>query len=421
MVSLKQRVVQELSNSTPIILQYNTNSSIQNMGGIAIYPNEFNRALSAMILENPLSSNLEDGRVLLEQYTSKNFERIWRILLGGLRRVSDSPLSFLGSIGYGIIQRFLIMRFSRHKKSRNNVLYHHMNNFVLPELALIRLAKKHNVFIATTIVDLLEVDYPQFLPKSTNLFRSHLKKFLKSSTYYFIPITNFIKKDSLDSGLISKLSNCEVIEWGTDHLKTSQLSVTLNQATGDNARDTNLLQPFFLFPAKAWAHKGHLQFLEAYAANSLAEFKVTLIGDIEPSRAKIETLVSSMGTRGTENINILGFVDDKTREQLMYDCKAVILPSCYEGFGFPYFEAAFLKKALVSFRTKSFVEFFGDEENSLSVPNLDFGAFVQALIDFDDHDAVLETERKFNTIQGLTWESCLLRTLGVYSRILQEI
>jgi glycosyltransferase involved in cell wall biosynthesis len=296
-----------------------------------------------------------------------------------------------------------------------------MNNFVLPELALIRLAKRHNVFMVTTIVDLLEVDYPQFLPKSTNIFRSHLKKFLKSSTYYFIPITNFIKKDSIDSGLISELSSYEIIEWGTNHLGTPDLTVALNQINVDTETDANLHRPFFLFPAKSWAHKGHLKFLEAYAANNLADFRVTLIGDIEPLRAEIETLVLSMGTKGTKNINILGFVDDKTREQLMNDCLAVILPSCYEGFGFPYFEAAFLKKALVSFRTKSLLEFFGNDENSLSVLNLDYNAFVQALIDFDEQDAELETNRKFNRIQVLTWESCLLRTLGVYSRILEEI
>jgi glycosyltransferase involved in cell wall biosynthesis len=391
------------------------------MGGIAVYPNEFNKALSAMILESPLSSNFENGRALLEQYTSKNLERVWSILLGGLRRISDSPFSALGSIGYGLIYKFLTLRFSRHKKLGDNVVYHHMSNFVPPELAIIRLAKKHNIFIVTTIVDLLEVDYPQFLPKSTNISRSHLKEFLKSRTHYFIPITNFIKQDSLECGLISDLSHYEVIEWGADHLGTPNLTVAANQVKVDTAPDINVLRPFFLFPAKAWAHKGHLKFLEAYSANSLADFRVTLIGDIEPLRAEIETLVSSMGTRGTENINILGFVDDKTREQLMNDCKAVILPSCYEGFGFPYFEAAFLKKALVSFRTKSLVEFFGDDDNSLSVPNLDFSAFVQALIDFDEHDAELETERKFNRIQVLTWETCLLRTLGVYSRILQEI
>ena len=89
MVSFEQKVVQELSNSAPIILQCNTNSSIQNMGGIAVYPNEFNKVLSLIILENPLSSNLENVKILLGQYTSKSFERVRRILLGGLRRIRD--------------------------------------------------------------------------------------------------------------------------------------------------------------------------------------------------------------------------------------------------------------------------------------------------------------------------------------------
>jgi len=78
-----------LSNSAPIILQYNINSSIQDMGDITVYPDELNKALSLMILENSLSSNLENGKILLEQYTSKSFERVWRILLGGLRRIRD--------------------------------------------------------------------------------------------------------------------------------------------------------------------------------------------------------------------------------------------------------------------------------------------------------------------------------------------
>ena len=42
-------------------------------------------------------------------------------------------------------------------------------------------------------------------------------------------------------------------------------------------------------------------------------------------------------------------------------------------------------------------------------------------VEITEHGAELETERKFNKIQVLTWETCLLRTLGVYSRILQEI
>jgi hypothetical protein len=46
---------------------------------------------------------------------------------------------------------------------------------------------------------------------------------------------------------------------------------------------------------------------------------------------------------------------------------------------------------------------------------------INGLIDFDEKDAELETKRKFNRIQVLSWESCLLRTLGVYSRILEEI
>ena len=296
-----------------------------------------------------------------------------------------------------------------------------MNNFVFPEFTLIRIARKYNVCLITTIVDLLEVDYPEFLPSSTVIFRKHLKKFFNLSTSYFIPITNFIKLDALDSGLITKGSKCQIIEWGTDHFIPTRSTTNLDCASANELNVSKALQPFFLFPAKAWAHKGHLEFLKAYGANDSADFKVVFIGDLEPLREEIEKLVSQLGSKGTKNINIIGFVDDESREQLMHDCRAVILPSCYEGFGFPYFEATFLKKAVVSFRTKSYSEFFGDSENSITVSNHDFDSFVRVLINFDDQLVLEEIERKLARIQLLTWNSCLKKTLDFYREILQEI
>ena len=410
-----------MKNDTPIILQYNTNSSIQNLGGIAVYPNEFNKALLELDLGNELWPNIRSGSLLYGEFTSKIFDTSWRILLGGLRRITDSPFPLLGSIGYFCIQKYLTMRFSNHKASRKNIIYHHMNNFVLPELALIRIAKKFNVFLVTTIVDLQEVDYPEFLPQSTHIFRRHLKNFLKQSTHYFIPITNFIKRDAINSGLFSNQSNCAVIEWGTDHIGVSRSVRESKSAIINTLQDPIISKPFFLFPAKAWAHKGHLEFLKAYGENSAANFNVVFIGDLEPLREEIGALVLMMGAKGIANIKIIGFVDDDTREQLMRDCRAVILPSCYEGFGFPYFEATFLKKALVCFRTKSYVEFFGEFENSVTVSNQDFAAFIEALINFNEHLASEETERKLARIQELTWKSCLNKTLDVYTAVLQKI
>lgn len=408
-----------MNSHTPIILQYNSISSIQNLGGIAVYPNEFNRALSELDLETELSSAMSNGRNLLEKYHSKNLEAMWRVVLGGIRRISDSPLSFFATVGYFLIQRYLSFIFKRHKASRSSVVYHHMNNFVLPDFATIRIARKHNIFMITTVVDLLEVDYPEFLPPSTKIFRRHLKHFLKTSTFYFIPITNFIKVDSINSNLITRRSRHKVIKWGTDHLVSSPIRSQSSPLTAKKYHELNLPSQFFLFPAKAWAHKGHLDFLKAYI-NSPADFKVVFIGDLGPIEKEMKELVLQLGTKRANNFQIIGYVDDEIREKMMQNCRAVILPSCYEGFGFPYFEATFLKKAFVAFETKSYLEFFGGVKNSITVVNRDFVAFVESLINFDENLANVETQRKLTLIQELTWKSCLDNTLEVYKEVLQE-
>ena len=410
-----------MNKGIPIILQYTEKSSIQNLGGMAVYQNEFIKALAEVGPEFEVSSHINSGNSLFNKYHSRSGETCWRIFLGALRRISESRFSIFGSFFYGLIQKYLTSIFSQNKPSKSTVIYHHMNNFVFPEFTLIRIARKYNVCLITTIVDLLEVDFPEYLPTSTVVFRKHLKKFFKLSTSYFIPITNFIKLDALDSGLISKESKCQIIEWGTDHFIPISSTTNLDCASPKELNGSKTLKPFFLFPAKAWAHKGHIEFLEAYGANDGADFKVVFIGDLEPLREEMEKLVSQLGSKGRSNLNIIGFVDDESREQLMHDCRAVILPSCYEGFGFPYFEATFLKKAVVSFQTKSYAEFFGESANSITVLNQDFASFVQALIDFDDQLALEETERKLARIQSLTWNSCLKKTLHFYREILREI
>ena len=405
---------------TPIVLQYFRDASIHHLGGIAVYPNEFNRVLSEIQDTNDLESNLRAGATLFDQYRAPFRERIWQILLGLLKRISNSPLSFISSFLFRFIELQLSKHFGKYESKRSDVIYHHMNNFVFPDYAVIRIARKFNVIMVSNIVDLLEVDFPQHLPKSTILQRHHIKNWLSNSTKFFIPITNFIEEDARSIGLIPTRAKVAVISWGADHIAKKASSGIEKFNLERRISMSESLESFFLFPAKAWKHKGHLELIRAYYANEKADFQIVLIGDLAPIETELNSLLSITSNSKAKNITLLGFVDPANKERLFEDCKAVILPSCYEGFGFPYFEAAYLSTPLVAFKTKSYIEFFGITNFDSAVTNQDFDAFINALIDFDIQTATVEANERYKSIQSLTWSECVRKTLDIYRHLLEE-
>ena len=410
-----------MKERTPIILQYFGDVSIHHLGGIAVYPNEFNRVLSEIQEVNDLDNNLRDGRLLIDQYRAPFRDKAWQLLLGAIKRISNSPFSFISSFLFRFIESRLTSHFGKYESKRPDVIYHHMNNFVFPDYTVIRIARKFNVLMVSNIVDLLEVDFPQYLPRSTILQRKHIKNWLSKTTNFFVPITKFIEEDSRAVGLVPINAKVAVISWGADHIAKRSSPTNDNSLSTKIVKSSESSESFFLFPAKAWKHKGHVELIEAYYANDKAEFRIVLIGDLDPLEIELESLLSVTNNSKAKNISLTGFVDRATKDRLFADCKAVILPSCYEGFGFPYFEAAFLRKPFVAFKTKSYLEFFGSADTDSVVTNQDFAAFVNVLINFDVQIANMEAATRFNSIHGLTWSDCVGKTLSVYRQLLEEI
>jgi glycosyltransferase involved in cell wall biosynthesis len=412
--------IEKLNEKTPIVLQYFGDISVRHLGGIAVFPNEFNRVLMEIEASNPLTANLHAGLKLVKGFESPVMEKVWKIFFGVLKRISNSPFSLFSFFVYKRLENYLNKIFRKYDPKRPTVIYHHMNNFVFPDYRVIRMVKKFNVVMVTSIVDLLEVDFPEFLPTSTKVHRRFLKNWLSKSTDYFLPITNFIEKDARSVGLIPKYSNVEVVKWGTDHIKRHESSDEFTRANLKNGHKDALPEPFFLFPAKAWGHKGHKELIKAFCAIEDVDFRIVMIGDLEPLRVELDFLLGNSTGGNGQNIELIGFVDDKTKQKLFEDCKAVILPSCYEGFGFPYFEAAFLSKPLVAFKTKAYLEFFGSVDTKFAVTNQDFDAFIQSLAEFDVNLAEIEAIRKFRLIEHLTWSECVGRTLNIYNTLLKN-
>ncbi len=70
----------------------------------------------------------------------------------------------------------------------------------------------------------------------------------------------------------------------------------------------------------------------------------------------------------SESIKVLGYVETAMRDSLFYNCKAIIIPSIYEGFGMPYIEAVLNKKPILVCDIPVAREILGDYASYINPP-----------------------------------------------------
>lgn len=98
---------------------------------------------------------------------------------------------------------------------------------------------------------------------------------------------------------------------------------------------------FLFFPANFWQHKNHAMLLTAFgmyrAAHPQSTLKLVCTGAPD---ARMDALIHAAEQMGlTPWVVFAGYVPDPEFSALLENCKALIFPSLYEGFGMPLLEA----------------------------------------------------------------------------------
>jgi glycosyltransferase involved in cell wall biosynthesis len=97
---------------------------------------------------------------------------------------------------------------------------------------------------------------------------------------------------------------------------------------------------FIFYPAQTWAHKNHLQLLEALALlrdKDGQSVPLVCSGKLNDFYPLIERRVHELELE--EQVRFLGFVSALELQSLYALARAVIIPTLFEGFGFPLVEA----------------------------------------------------------------------------------
>jgi glycosyltransferase involved in cell wall biosynthesis len=143
-----------------------------------------------------------------------------------------------------------------------------------------------------------------------------------------------------------------------------------------------------LYPANPWPHKNHRVLIEAFAQflGRARDSDLALVCTGAPGSAADELVELAQRLIPEGRFAFAGYLPEHEFAALLQRCRALIVPSLYEGFGLPVLEAMACDRPVLCSNTTSLPEVAGD-----------------AAILFDPRDplAVAEAIQRLETEPGL--------------------
>ena len=150
-------------------------------------------------------------------------------------------------------------------------------------------------------------------------------------------------------------------------------------------------EQFLYYPARGLPHKNHRRLFLAFALVRQTYPNLTL--KLSGSDAHLLGVLP-------ENVEHMGNLSSEEIEKLYTNCRAVVFPSMYEGFGFPAIEALGMRAPLVVSAAGSLPEVVSDF--AILVDPMSVESIAEGIL------AVLESpgrvEDAYNWASGFTWE-----------------
>jgi glycosyltransferase involved in cell wall biosynthesis len=229
--------------------------------------------------------------------------------------------------------------------------------------------------------------------------------------------------DATRRDLISELQippeRIDVVHHGVDHER-----FTAQSSEGERARlelDLGVDGPYLLYMGAGDARKNLPLLVRAYARSRVRDqVALLLVGPLSKrQRERLAREIASCGV--TDNVKLLGFVDDALIAPLYRHCQAHVFPSSYEGFGLTLLEGMACGAPTLTTAFSALGEVAAGA--ALTLRELEEEPFVAALerLVFDETLRVELRERGIAHAKTFTWERCAAQTLSCYQRALDQL
>jgi glycosyltransferase involved in cell wall biosynthesis len=199
----------------------------------------------------------------------------------------------------------------------------------------------------SVVYDLQHRTYPYFFSVNEIGHRENMLLNVSKKCDEVICISDYVKSTLLET----KLMNERKIN--TVHIQLpKRLPSNLNEENNqkDLLNELGLISDkYFYYPANFWPHKNHMVLFTAFAMfkaeSSGNQYKLVCSGSKNEQMDYYKDCVKIMGLEN--EIIFTGYLSDQEVMCLFKNCKLIVYPSLYEGFGMPIVEALFYKKLIV--------------------------------------------------------------------------
>ncbi len=200
-----------------------------------------------------------------------------------------------------------------------------------------------------TIHDAIPLIYPKLYPLLGNMVFRTTIPLSRWTTDAVITDSNSAKEDLVRFAKIPK-EHISVIYPGVRQYTWQQIEEWRSKSEELKAQ-YNITEPYFLYVGAINPRKNVSRIIEATRIVNQNGIRVTLVM-VGPDRPQVGN---------GDNIKYLGYVDEEWLHILYANARAVLMPSLYEGFGFPVVEAMAHGTRVISSNTSSLVEVGGTE------------------------------------------------------------
>ena len=216
--------------------------------------------------------------------------------------------------------------------------------------------------LIVTIHDLIHLHFPQLLPSPfARTYASWMLPLVVKKADAIITVSEFTKKDVVERFGV-RPDKITVVYHGIDpkfRFKTDRPAPITNST------------PYFLYVGLLKAHKNIGVLLSAFEALKKkvgkTQLRLQLVGKADTKQQEVKRWLEII--RHNPDISLTTNVDDEELACLYQNAIALVLPSLYEGFGFPLIEAMALKTPIIAAYSTSIPEILGSGNGLLFDPH----------------------------------------------------
>lgn len=252
--------------------------------------------------------------------------------------------------------------------------------------------------LVITVLDTSYLNYPQLFLKK-DLYQ--LKNWTSYGIYKakkIIAISNSTKNDLLKYYRI-KDNKVKVIYPGFDR---ERFSSEIDNQTGRNIlKKYNIDNPYVLFVGTIQPRKNLDRLIAVFNREDMP-FDLVIVG--KKGWMSDEFIEK---TKINHKIKIIGYINDEDLPHLYKQALCFILPSLYEGFGFPVIEAMSVGTPVIVSNTSSLPEIVGDAGLMINPTSIsDIENSIKSVANFSLSERKSIIEKGYLAVRKYSWEAC---------------